>query len=64
MLSTIGEEQFKKMIQKHGEDRILFASDSPWSSVKGDVEILNSFDLSNQTKEKIFYENAKKLLKI
>ena len=64
VLRFIGEDMFKKMLQKHGADRILFASDSPWSDIRGDVEILKSFELDNQTKEKIFCENAKKLLKM
>ncbi|MBE6547588.1 MAG: metal-dependent hydrolase [Ruminococcaceae bacterium] len=64
VLRFIGEEIFKKILRAHGEDRILFATDSPWSDIRGDVEILNSFDLNNITKEKIFCENAKKLLKI
>lgn len=64
VLRFIGEERFKRMITRHGEDKILFASDSPWSDIKTDVDILRSFDISNTTKEKIFYENAKALLKI
>ena len=57
-------EEFSKMIEKHGEDRILFASDSPWQSQKADVERLRAFSLGKDTEEKIFSENAKKLLKI
>ena len=64
VLRFIGEERFKKMLDRHGEDKILFASDSPWSDIKGDVDILRSFDISNTAKEKIFCENARALLKI
>lgn len=64
VLRFIGEERFKKMLARHGEDKILFASDSPWSDIKGDVDILRSFDISDTAKEKIFCENAKALLKI
>ena len=64
ILRFIGEKSFKNILAKHGEDRILFASDSPWSDVKGDVEIIKSFDLGKSTEEKIFCENAKALLGI
>ncbi len=64
ILRFVGEEAFKKILEKHGEDKILFASDSPWSDIKGDVEILKSFSLNKQTEEKLFYGNAKKLLGI
>ena len=45
-------------------DRILFASDSPWSSIKNDVDIIKSFSLDSSTENKIFFENAAKLLGI
>ncbi len=64
ILRFIGEENFKRILKKHGEDRILFATDSPWSSIRGDVEILRSFGLDQKTEEKLFCENAKRLLGI
>lgn len=64
VLRFIGEDLFKRMLARHGEDKILFASDSPWSDVKGDVELVRSFDINDATKEKIFCENAKALLKL
>lgn len=64
ILRFVGEETFKKILVTHGEDRILFATDSPWSDIKGDVEIIKSFSLDKKTEEKIFSENAKKLLGI
>ena len=64
ILRFIGEERFKKILAKHGEDKILFASDSPWSDIRGDVEILKSFSLNKQTESKLFCDNAKKLLGI
>ena len=55
---------FAEMVEKHGEDRILFGSDSPWNSIPGDVEILRSFDLEKTTEEKIFSKNGMALLGI
>lgn len=64
VLKNTSAETFKKIAEKHGEDRILFASDSPWSSVKGDVDIIKSYGLDKTCENKIFFENAKKLLGI
>lgn len=64
VLRFIGEKNFKTILKKHGADRILFATDSPWSNIKDDVEIIRSFGLGHACEEKIFCENAKKLLNI
>ena len=63
-LRFIGKENFRKILEKHGEDRILFASDSPWSDIDGDVKILKSFELGKETEDKLFCQNAKRLLGI
>ncbi len=64
ILRFIGREKFVKILEKHGEDRILFATDSPWSDIAGDVEILKSFDIGKETEDKIFGGNARILLGI
>ena len=62
VLSRIKKEDFLSVLDKHGDDRILFASDSPWSSMDGDVEILKSFVEDKDTQDKILYKNALSLL--
>lgn len=62
VLRYISADKFREIVKKHGEDRILFASDSPWSSIEGDADILRSFSLGAQAEEKIFSLNAKRLL--
>ena len=64
ILRFITPSLFEKILARHGADRILFASDSPWSSIAADADILRSFSLGSETEEKIFYKNAKKLLGI
>ena len=64
VLNSVSENTFKKFVRRHGEERILFASDSPWSDIKRNVDTLKSFALDKKTENKIFYENAKKLLGI
>ena len=61
-LHEIEENLFKKIIKAHGEDKILFATDSPWRDIKTDVEILKSYKLEKETEQKILYKNALKLL--
>lgn len=55
---------FKKVLEKHGEDKILFATDCPWRDIREEAEIIKSFGFSKETEEKIFYRNAEKLLGI
>lgn len=62
VLRFIGKERFERLLERHGDDRILFASDSPWSSIRNDAEILRSFGLPKATEEKILSLNAKRLL--
>ncbi len=64
ILRYIDRDTFVRILERHGEDKILFASDSPWSSIENDVNIIRSFDLGKNTEEKIFSLNAKRLLGI
>ncbi|HIU60416.1 MAG TPA: amidohydrolase family protein [Candidatus Stercoripulliclostridium merdigallinarum] len=59
-----GKEQFKRILAAHGDDKILFATDSPWSDAGKEIANLNSWDIPAQSLEKIFHLNAEKLLKI
>lgn len=62
ILHTVGKETFEKILRRHGADRILFATDSPWSSMKTDREILQAFGLDQKTERMILCDNAKRLL--
>ena len=61
-LHEIDKDLFIKILEKHGEDKVLFATDCPWRDIRDDVKIINSFNLKEETKDKIFYKNALKLL--
>ncbi len=61
-LHEIDEDLFKAILDKHGDERVLFATDCPWRDIKDDVEILKSYNLPKETQDKIFYKNALKLL--
>ena len=56
------QDMFLKLCEKHGTDKILFATDSPWSDARRDMEIIKSLPLAADVKEEIFSGNAKKLL--
>ena len=64
VLRTTDEKTFKEIINRHGSDKILFASDSPWSDIKTDVEIIKSYNLGKETEDKILFKNAQALLSI
>lgn len=55
-------EQMQRMIKKHGADKVLFATDCPWSTPEKEMAILNELKLSDEEKRMICSENAKKLL--
>lgn len=64
VLPAMGRETFIKFLEKHSEDRILFATDSPWRSIREEVERIRSFDIGKRPQDKIFSLNARSLLGI
>ena len=60
----IEREWFDKILHKHGPEKILFATDSPWSDAKKGIEYINKLDISIQEKNMILHENAQKLLNL
>lgn len=60
----VSEEQWIRIVRKHGADRILFATDSPWADQKACAERIKKSALTDREKELILSENAKKLLKM
>lgn len=51
-------EKFSEMVKAHGADRILFATDSPWSTIELERKILDNSGLSSSDLDKIYYKNA------
>ena len=58
----IKSEQLFRIIEKHGADKILFASDAPWDDPLKEAEMINSLPLSDKEKNMIFHENAERLV--
>lgn len=58
----ISDEQFVRIVRKHGADRIFFATDNPWGGQQETLEHIRSLPLTDDEKKKIFGENAKAML--
>ena len=58
------KEQFKKIVEKHGYNKILFGSDSPWSEQKSTIEKIKNCGLDEEKLDLIFGLNAQKLFGI
>lgn len=57
-------EQFLALIEKHGADKILFATDSPWGGQEQTLEQIRALPLSEEKKRMILGGNAQKLLQM
>ena len=60
----IDAEQMKRIISNHGADKILFATDSPWSDPGRDIKALKGLKLDAATEDAILYKNACRILNI
>ena len=54
----ISSEQFKRIVNKHGAEKVLFASDSPWGDMKKHIDLVNDSGLNSAQKDMIFSKNA------
>ena len=55
-------ELFLKIVEKHGADKILFGSDSPWSRAGEEIGVLKNLPLTSEQMELILHKNAERLL--
>lgn len=55
---------FMQMLEAFGEERVLFATDSPWGGQKETLQSIDKIPLSQMQKNKILSENARRLLNI
>lgn len=60
----IDKELFFRILYAHGADKILFATDCPWSDITKDKETFLSYVLDAEIRDKILYKNALKLLNL
>lgn len=60
----IGQDMYLKIWEKHNKEKVLFATDSPWSDAAMAIAKVRELPLSEVEKENILAINAKKLLGI
>lgn len=60
----ISDEQFLRIVKKHGADKILFATDSPWSDQSASLKKIKSLIKDEAALKKILGENAEKVYSI
>ena len=63
-IKFIGPQETRRMVEAHGADKVLFASDYPAAGHCQAVKDVLSLGLSGEENELIFYRNAEKLLGI
>ncbi len=59
----MSSEDFCRLCRKHGTDRILFGSDSPWADQTSFVKEISQMPLTDSEQHALFEDNAEKLLK-
>ncbi len=60
----IEDDMLMKIVKKHGVDKILYGTDSPWGDHKMMLDKFMTLPFTKEEQDKILYQNAKKLLKI
>jgi hypothetical protein len=63
-LEFLGQKEAKGMIEKHPQDYLLFASDSPWSDQQESMALIKRLSLDKNLEEKILGINAMRLLEL
>ena len=55
-------DQFVRMIRKHGADKVLFGTDSPWYGQQSALDDIRKTGLTDKELELVLGENARKLI--
>ena len=61
-LRLLDAAQFMEFVKIFGTERILFGTDSPWTSPKTSIDFIKNLPLADADKEKILGLNAQKIL--
>ena len=63
-MNWITQEQFLTIMNRHGSDHMLFATDSPWDTAAHTLAELKKLPLTQEQLDDICYKNACKILGI
>ncbi len=61
---SLTKDQFISLIKNVGFNKVLFGTDSPWSSQKQSIDLIKSLGFNEKELNQIFYKNAEKLLEL
>ena len=61
-LEMLNEEEFMRLFEAFGADRILFGTDSPWSLQSDSINYIKRLPISEEDKDKILGGNAVQLV--
>lgn len=59
---TMAKSMAQAIVDKQTPDRLLFASDMPWHRPAWELRLIESLDISDADRQKIYHQNAEKLL--
>ena len=59
----LSNDQFLRMVEKHGAEKILFGTDSPWYDQQQALEDLDNTGIGEKEKKLILGDNANRLFK-
>lgn len=62
--TQLADEDFVRLVRKHGTDHVLFATDSPWADQAEYIGYIERMSFTPEEKAQIFSENAMKLLNL
>ena len=60
----LNAQELSELIHLHGVDKVLFATDCPWSTVPAEKALLEAADLTPAQRERIACRNAEELFGI
>lgn len=63
-LRFCSRDSYLRVLDAMGPNRVLFGSDTPWSSVERELRLLQSAHLSQDEMERICWKNAAELLRL
>lgn len=58
---ALGKQGMERMIKKHGAEKILFGTDSPWKPADDEIRRIEALGITSCEKDLIFYKNAFRL---
>lgn len=60
----IDKDTYRRIIERHGAEKILFGTDTPWENPKDTLAFLESSGISAEETEYIKHRNAERILKL